>query len=558
MRRRSVILFFSYVLIFILLIIRIVDIQYFKGEELNLKANSQHSYTEVVQELKYNIFDSKGVNLVDYDNKSILVIDILAFKRENNSTPLEEIYALDYILRNYDKSYDLMKILSEGEVGKKYFTVDKDVLDKIDMLKEIKGVYSYDYSKVHKGEPWNIVTMLTDGIDKGNDGTLQGDLYNIIKDNSDTTISYTKDNEGNINEQGIKNEKDNSNIYLTLDKDIENTVKGVLKKEEFKDFKDIGVAIMESSTGKVRAKVQKDDTRPNVILGSATENGFAPGSIFKLVVLGAALNEKLITPNEKFTCDYTPTLPCRRSHGELTVEQALIESCNNIFAEIGSRLGSEKIINYGKSQGLYEKVLPFKGDKEAKGDYVISKDDEGGATNISMGQNMRITPLQALGIASTITNGGNYIKPTVVDKVMNGHGEDIKTFQGEKTKVFDARVSSYVKSAMKKVITDENGTGKMAFIDKNIDMGGKTGTATRMEPIKDKDIEKNNIDLVGSEEIKSGLEKHNDGWFLGYFKMNNKYYSMVVFVKDIGENHGGGDTAAPIFRDIIKELNVKK
>lgn len=555
MRRRSIILLFSYILLFTLLIIRIVDIQYFKSEDLNLKANSQHSYTEVVQELKYNIFDTKGVNLVNYDNKQILVIDILSFKRENNSTPLEEIYALDYILRNYNKSYDLMKILRDGEGGKKYFTLDKESLEKIEMLKEIKGIYSYDYSKVHKGEPWNIVTMLIEGIDKGNEGSLQGDLYNIIKDNTGSTISYTKDDDGKLNKEEIKSEKGNTNIYLTLDREIEDTIKGILEKEEFKKFKDIGVALMESSTGKIRAMVQKDDKRPNVLLGSATENGFAPGSIFKLVVLEGALNEKLISPNEKFTCKYSPNLPCKKSHGELTVEEALIQSCNNIFAEIGTRLGSENIIKYGKAQGLYEKVLPFKGDKEAKGDYVISKEDEGGATNISIGQNMRITPLQGLGIASTVTNGGKYVKPTIVEKVIDGYGEEKKEFQGEATKVFDNITSSYVKSAMKKVITDEKGTGKNAFIGNNLDMGGKTGTATRMEPVQN---EENSEDSSNGKEEKEGLKKYNDGWFIGYFKIKNKYYSMVVFVKDIGETHGGGDTAVPIFREVVKELSVKK
>ncbi len=537
MRRRNTIIFCALAISFILLIARLIQIQYFKSDELNLKANAQHTYKENISELNYDILDCSGKSLIEYSNKYVLVIDTITFKRENNSTPLDQVYALDYILKNYDKTYDLMTSLNKGGEGKKYFVIDEECKHKIEELEQLKGIYTYDYNEINRMESWNLINMVTKGINKDNEKeSIEGMLYDVIKDNKTSTITYEKDDNGNIKQESIDTNKGNCNIQLTLNKDMEDKVKNIINKDDYSKYKDVGVAIMECNNGKIRAMVQKDDSRPNILLASTTENGYAPGSIFKLIVLEAALNEKLITPSDKFLCEYNPLLPCKKGHGNLTLQDALVQSCNNIFAQIGTKVGGETLIKYAKAQGFFDKTLRFSGDKEVPGDYAIDDIDKGGVTNISIGQNMRIAPIQALSLPATVVNEGAFIRPSILEKVVDNDGKVIQSFSEDKTKVFDKTVSGYVKSLMKQVILNEKGTGKEAFVA-GVDMGGKTGTATRMEP---------------SENGK--MEKHDDGWFIGYFKINNKYYSMMVFVKDIEDNQGGGSTAAPIFRDVIKEL----
>ena len=89
---------------------------------------------------------------------------------------------------------------------------------------------------------------------------------------------------------------------------------------------------------------------------------------------------------------------------------------------------------------------------------------------------------------------------------------------------------------MRKVVTDQKGTGKLAYIN-GVDCGGKTGTNTRY-------LEEN-----------GELKKFSDGWFAGYVKNDGKYYSIIVYVQDIDvENEGGGSTAAPIFKTVVEKI----
>lgn len=93
--------------------------------------------------------------------------------------------------------------------------------------------------------------------------------------------------------------------------------------------------------------------------------------------------------------------------------------------------------------------------------------------------------------------------------------------------------SNILKNQMLNVVKE--GTGKNAYI-KNIEIGGKTGTSNR--------VENNN---------KKELKEYCDGWFTGFFKVNNKYYSMVVFVQNIGKDVNAAGSSVPIFKKIVEE-----
>lgn len=553
MRKNIKIVATTFFCLFLALTARVAYIQCINGEKLSVMAEAQYSHKGNINELNYMILDDEGKSLLKYNEKYKIVIDTVSFKRNNNVTPMEELYAFNYILKNYNKDYDVVKDLKSQKEGKLYYEVDEDTYKNISELKAIRGIYSYKYNSLDKNNSWNICNMLTniknkDGELKDRD-SLEGNIKEYTSNNDEPTISFSKDNLGEITE-GIYNiPKDNVNIKMTLNKDMIEKIKTVLDNDKYKNYGQIGVALCESTTGKVKALTQKDDKKPNIMLGSTTENGYSPGSIFKLIVLEAALNEGIVSLDDQYTCTYNPKFPCKTGHGNLTIEQGLIRSCNNTFVEIGNKLGGEKIIKYATDQGFFTKTLDFYGENEAKGDYLASDLNRGGTTNISIGQNMRIAPIQALGMINTIINKGNYVKPYIISSLEDNSFNTIKTFSPEiKKEVIKASVASVMKSELTKVVKDPNGTGKGAYI-KDLDMGGKTGTATRMEPKKDSEG-----NIVKDQNGNNLMEKHYDGWFAGYYKLKGQTYSLVVFVENIKDEEAGGTTAAPIFKEIVEKL----
>ena len=136
---------------------------------------------------------------------------------------------------------------------------------------------------------------------------------------------------------------------------------------------------------------------------------------------------------------------------------------------------------------------------------------------------------------STIVNNGVYQKPYIFSSVENQNGEVIETFKAEEKRVMSEEDALVMKNLLIKATND--GSGINAKIE-GIEIGGKTGTA------------------------EANGKSH--GWFLGFFKQNNKYYNMVVFLpympdKDSnGFSTGGGNSAAPIFKEIVLELIKNK
>ena len=248
--------------------------------------------------------------------------------------------------------------------------------------------------------------------------------------------------------------------------------------------------------------------------------------------MSSALDCGLININDIYSCRGDI---CKTPHGKISVEKAFEISCNDVFAQIGSKLGYDKLMDYSKKQGLYKRVLNFSGSNrnEASG---VMPDEEAGINNISIGQCMNVTPLQMLGAINTIVNNGVYEKPYIIEAVLDKDENVVKEFKGEETKVYSETAAKLVQNAMKQVVN--NGTGKKAYME-NITVGGKTGSAT-------------------------GNNGKTHGWFIGYFVKDNRKYTMVVFTPDIerikddnNNDAGGGDTAAPIFKNIVEVLCQK-
>ncbi|WP_354093884.1 penicillin-binding transpeptidase domain-containing protein [Clostridium gasigenes] len=495
----------------------------------------QNHQTENIAQMKYNILDTNGENMLAYNKEYVMVLDTEPFKLNNYEETLQDLMALNFIMKSEDKDFNYTGIMNE--VGKHYYKISKETFEKVNKLSNVKGIYTYVYDKIERKEAWEIGNLLSEIGENGDvvEGSLEAELNKYLGENLIPQSKFYLDDKAVYSDGSLDTNNENKNLKLTINNEWQNKVKEVLKRKDYDFLKNVGVVISEAETGKIRVMAQKDDSQANVNIG-VEALGFEPGSIFKVVTEAVALDLGLIHTQDVFGC--TGQI-CSKDgkpygHGNLSVEAAIKISCNDVTAKVGGLAGYEKIMEYSEKMGLFNRVLNIQGENrnEAAG---IKPPKEAGINNISIGQTIMVTPLQMAGVYNTIANDGVYVKQTLVEEILNKDGKPVKKFKNEPVRVFSQTTAKITQETLGKVIWE--GSGFEAKV-KGVEIGGKTGTST-------------------------GKDRADHGWFAGYFVKDEKKYSIVVIAPNIGTNHpdgrelGGGNTGAPIFRDIVTELTSK-
>lgn len=485
---------------------------------------------ENLSQMNYRILDTNGKDLMTYNKKYIVVLDTKPFMLNNYEETLEDLMALNFIMKTENPDFNYSDVMQKE--GKIYYTVSEETYNKINKLNNVKGIYTYNYDEVDRKEAWRTNNFLSD-IKEENviEDSLEYTLNSYIKENTYPAAKFYLDEKA-IYGDGDVNPSNNNNIKLTIDSAWEDKIRDILNKKDYSFLKNIGVVVSEAKTGKVRAMVQKDESQANVNLGIG-QLGYEPGSIFKVITEAIALNKGLISPTDKFLCtgEICTKDGKQYAHGLLSVEDALKVSCNDIFAKVGGEIGYSDMIDYLSKMGLFKPVINLKGENrnEASG---VKPTLENSMNNISIGQTIMVTPVQMAGLYNTVANNGVYIKPSIVEAIVDDNDGVIKEFKENESRIFSETAAKLVQATMSKVIWE--GSGFEAKVE-GVNIGGKTGTST-------------------------GNGGTNHGWFAGYFELEGKKYTIVVIAPNIGEKHpdgrelGGGNTGAPIFRDIVTEL----
>lgn len=219
---------------------------------------------------------------------------------------------------------------------------------------------------------------------------------------------------------------------------------------------------------------------------------YEPGSVFKVITSASAIEENLINlENDSFYCSGSVTIAgaepihCHdwNGHGSQTFQQALTNSCNPAFMEIGSRLGIQKFCYYYEAFGLKERTgidLPaegvgigFEAEDMSEVDLAVS----------AFGQGVTLTPMEMITSYCAAINGGYLLEPYVVDKVVDEDGNIV--FKNERTvrrQVVSEDTSEKIRTALGRVVSDNNG-GNVTI--KGYSIGGKSGTSERLSLDKD-------------------------------------------------------------------------
>jgi len=557
-RKRTWIIIVIFMLLFCLLIWRIANYMYFNSRPLKTMFNAQYTIDEKYGS-QYSLTDCNGLDLLKYEINYYAIIDPVDYLRFNEYTSKYDIEALTITLRNFNKSYDLEKIKGTGNGQKLRYKIDKETYDKLKDIKKVKGFYIFKSNDVIKDRYWKIENVLTNStynkvsvnpatkkdtseIVSKSASSLEMQIYNKTKNNEYTKIRFSKGVNGEIAAGKIIKPKSNVNVRLTINKELQDKVEGILHEECYKKYNQIGVVLMESSSGKIRAMAQKDDNAYNANLGYPSTRGSLPGSIFKVIVDEAGLDTKIINNNQEFKLNPSlfPGEPIKGDGGPFTVAQALTVSSNNVFAQIGWKVGVQNIYKYAQKQGMLGKVLNLQQEDSGNFQEDLLNPTYAETSQTAIGQNVTITPLEAISIPNTIINNGVYVQPSIIDSYVDDNNKVIEKTTPKTTTVLKSETAENVKHHMVDVVDSNIGTGTEASI-KGMDIGGKTGTTTYTE----------------------NGNKKSDGWFVGFFNLNGKNYSMVVFVnkieiskeKGVADEEAGG-TAAPIFKKVINAFKV--
>jgi peptidoglycan glycosyltransferase len=272
---------------------------------------------------------------------------------------------------------------------------------------------------------------------------------------------------------------------------------------------------------------------PDPRRNQAIEENYPPGSIFKVIVSAAALEdgmtpqtvvpapEEFPLPNSSRTIPNFGGSACSPS-GEQPLIDALTISCNTAFAQLGLQLGEDRLREKAEAFGLdgEPREIPLTVADSHVGDIV----DDAALAQTSIGQrDVRVTPLQAAMIAAGVANDGSIMAPYLVDQV---RAPDLSVVDRTDPEEFRRAVSAGVAAQLTEMMVSvvDNGSGRRARIE-GVRVAGKTGTAQT-----------------------TGAADHN--WFIGFAPADDPKIAIAVFVANGGGT--GGDVSAPIARDVMQ------
>ncbi len=312
---------------------------------------------------------------------------------------------------------------------------------------------------------------------------------------------------------------------------------------------DGAVVVMEPDTGKILAMVSKPDFNPNdidavweeansenskssVLLNRATQGLYPPGSTFKILTTLAFMRQNPKNFEEYYyNCSSEEqifnnvTIHCfgRKIHGEEDLSDALANSCNQAYADIGTGLNVNKWRDMLESL-LFNKSLPYTDASATSRFYLDGRSDKGYIPQTAFGQgDTLITPLHNAMITAAIANGGLMMKPYLIDSIENYKGTRIKKFSPSS---YDTLLTSdevdILTGYMRKVVT--NGTAADYFAGAAYDAAGKTGTA----------------------EYDNG--NHDYSWFVGFSNVEKPDVVVSIIIEESDVN---GIKASAVARKIF-------
>jgi len=543
-RRRNEAVFLVFFIFLLLCIGRLFFIQFFRSAYLISIAKKQHNQLVELEPRRGAIYD---VNLkAQAFNMSMDSIYAVPGAIKNKEYAIDQLQSILGLKRSYLEDR-LNRKKSFIWVARKLNPDKSEAIKKLNIkglgfLKETKRIYPNSYLSSHVIGFSGMDNIGLEGVERDYNRYLKGIPGWAI------FLRDARQKQLDIWEKMVV-PVDGADLVLTVDEVIQYIAERELDKA-FKSFnaKGASIIVMDPHTGKILAlanrptydlndhsNVSKDFMRNRAICDL-----FEPGSVFKIVTASAALEEKKITEEDVVFCEngsYSVggrVLHDHRPHGLLTFRQVIEESSNIGTVKVAQLLGKDKLYQYIKAFGFGSK-LGFDLSGEISGMIIPTRLwSKSSITSIPMGQGVGVTALQLASAISVIANGGQLMKPYIIDSVRDTQGHLIKQ---NKPVLIRKVISVDTAMRIKKILTGviEEGTGKLAKVS-GFSAAGKTGTAQKLEA--------------------DGTYSHNKfvASFIGFAPAEDPMLTIVVIVDEPHPYYFGGVVAAPVFQKVAGDV----
>lgn len=568
--KRMIAFYFIFLALIGILSVRTAYLTLIRGPQLRVKAEEQQTRDSLVSPKRGTIYDRNRKVLAQSASAEMVCVVPVEIQEAKNAQ--EVASALSEILKmDYDTIYEKTQKRSYYEIVKK--KVEKEDAEKIRSL-NLKGIrLDEDTKRYYPGGTFASHIIGFTGADNQGLGGVE-----LVYDSQLKGISGRIRTAKNANGLDMPYEYEQyedpvegSDVVLCVDEVIQHFVEKHLETAWIENQAVDGAAaiVMNPKTGEILAMATKPDydlNNPMVITNEAVKSElgalegdeytkrlsdelnkvwrnkavvdtYEPGSTFKAMVASSALDEGTSSLNDSFHCKGSKTVSgwnirCHKTtgHGSQHFTQAVYNSCNPAFIEIGLNLGVNNFSKYFKAFGFAEKT-GFDLPGEAIGSYYKEEDMKtiDLATN-SFGQGFTVTPLQMITAMSAIANGGNMMKPYIIKQVVDANGNITKNVEPTVVRqVISEETSKTMRGILEGVVSE--GGGKNAYVA-GYRIAGKTGTSEKLPR--------------GSHEYVAS--------FVGFAPADNPQLAVIVLLDNPkGGNYYGGMIAAPVVGSIIED-----
>jgi stage V sporulation protein D (sporulation-specific penicillin-binding protein) len=529
-----------------------------RGNYYSKKATDVQQRERQIKAARGRILDRNGVVLAS--NRSVCTISVvhnqitdpegviamlvkeLGLSEETVRKRVEKVSSLEKIRSNVDKDTG-NRILSYGYDGVK---VDED--------------YKRDYPY---GELASKVLGFTGGDNQGIIGLES--VYDDRLLGTDGTILTTTDARGievdNVAEERIEPVAGND-LRTSIDVNIQLFAQQAAEKVYLqKEADSVSIIVMDPQNGEVMAMVdypEYDLNDPFTLTGEYAEyagtdeeqeycnqmwrnhcinDTYEPGSTFKVITTTAALEEDLVKLDENFSCPGYIVVEDRRirchkttGHGAETFVEALENSCNPVFINVGLRIGADRFYDYFEKLGLLGKTgIDLPGEAAT----IMHERENIGLVElatVSFGQSFQITPIQLATTVCSIVNGGTRVTPHFGIESVDADGNVVETFSYDTTEgICSTETSEKMRYLLEKVVSE--GGGSKAYIE-GYEIGGKTATSQTLPRSANRYISS----------------------FLGFAPADDPQVFVLVIIRNPSGVYYGGTIAAPVAKEIFENI----
>lgn len=555
-RKKICVFFFCVLACAVILLGRLVYLMIFRGDYYSKLATDLQQRERQIKATRGKILDRNGVVLAG--NKSVCTISVihnqieepekviqmlckeLGISEEKVRKRVEKRSSIERIKSNVDKEIG-NRILAYGFAGVK---VDEDY----------KREYPFD-------ELGSKVLGFTGGDNQGIIGLET--VYDKELQGTDGTILTTTDARGvevdNIGEERVEPIAGN-NLRLTMDANIQKFAEQAAQKAFIqKEADSVSILVMNPQNGEILAMVDYPEfnlNEPFTLTETYADKGddeqdalnqmwrnhcindtYEPGSTFKIITASAALEEHVVSLEDRFHCPGYIVVEDRRirchkttGHGAESFVEGIENSCNPVFINVGLRIGADRFYDYFEQFGLLQKTnIDLPGEAAT----IMHKREDIGLVElatVSFGQSFQITPIQLATTVSSIINGGNRVTPHFGMQVEKADGTCVKKMEYEpQTGICSPDTSEKMRFLLEKVVSE--GGGNKAYIE-GYSIGGKTATSQTLPRSANKYISS----------------------FLGFAPADDPQVLVLVIIRNPSGVYYGGTIAAPVAKEIFENI----